>query len=292
MSSRAIPPVASALGACVARDGERVRVLIADGDGLARRMMHDALRKADRVAMVGAVGNAREALELARYYRPAVLLTDTALPPCGCMDLIPDVLLNTPETRVLTISADDDETALAALRAGAVGHISKDVEPDQLARLAIRAADGEALIPRRLLMPLLQLLREVPVAGWRPLYSRLTTREWQIVELLADGASTERIVEQLVLSPTTVYSHVKSVMGKLGVHSRRDVVLGAERLRQEEAWGEKSLSPSDEVPPAPPTARGSHSARKEHPVSKRRRDGSRRPRHRQTSPSAKGERHA
>lgn len=239
MSRGALRSARSAFDACVARDGEPVRVLIADGDGLARRMMHDALKQADRVAMVGAVGDAREALEFARYYRPAVLLIDTALPPCGCMDLIPNVLWNTPETRVLTISADDDETALAALRAGAVGHISKDVEPDELARLAIRAADGEALIPQRLLMPLLQLLREVPVAGWRPLYSRLTTREWQIVELLADGASTERIVEQLVLSPTTVYSHVKSVMHKLGVHSRRDVVLVAERLRHDEAWGEK-----------------------------------------------------
>jgi two-component system nitrate/nitrite response regulator NarL len=258
MSSGALRPARSGLNARVARDGEHVRVLIADGDGLARRMMHDALRQADRVAMVSAVGNAREALEFARYYHPGVLLVDTALPPCGCMDLIPDVLLNTPETRVLTISADDDETALAALRAGAVGHLSKDVEPDELARLAIRAADGEALIPRRLLMPLLQLLREVPVAGWRPLYSCLTTREWQIVELLADGASTERIVEQLVLSPTTVYSHVKSVMRKLGVHSRRDVVLGAERLRHEETWGEKPLSPPDEVPLAAQTARGSH----------------------------------
>jgi two-component system nitrate/nitrite response regulator NarL len=239
MSSAALRPPRSALDACVARDGEHVRVLIADGDGLARRMMHDALGQADRVAMVGAVDNARDALEFARYYRPGVLLVDTALPPSGCMDLIPDVLWNAPETRVLTISADDDETALSALRAGAVGHISKDVEPDELARLAIRAADGEALIPQRLLMPLLQLLREVPAAGWRPLYSCLTTREWQIVELLADGASTERIVEQLVLSPTTVYSHVKSVMHKLGVHSRCDVVLVAERLRHEEAWGKK-----------------------------------------------------
>src|SRR5438445_11639579 len=160
------------------------------------------------------------------------------------MDLIPNVLWNTPETRVLTISADDDETALAALRAGAVGHISKDVEPGELARLAIRAADGEALVPQRLLMPLLQLLREVPVAGWRPLYSRLTTREWQIVELLADGASTGRIAEELVLSPTTVYSHIQSLLRKLGVHSRRDAVAAARQLRREEVLRRKTHSPS------------------------------------------------
>jgi DNA-binding NarL/FixJ family response regulator len=218
----------------------RVSVLIADGDGLARRMMHDALRRADRIAIVGAVANAREAWELARYHRPTMMLADIALPPRGCLELISKVLLDTPQTRILTISAHDDDAALAAVRAGAVGHIDKDVEPDELARLAIRAADGEAVIPQRLLMPLLRLLREAPVAGWRPVRSRLTNREWEIVELLAGGASTEDIVERLVLSPATVYSHVKSLMRKLGVHSRREVVVVAERLRHQEALGEKT----------------------------------------------------
>jgi DNA-binding NarL/FixJ family response regulator len=245
--------------------GGRVSVLIADGDGLARRMMQDALRRADRIAIVGAVANAREAWELARYHCPGVLLTDIALPPHGCLELISKVLLNTPQTRILTISAHDDEAALAAVRAGAVGYIDKDVEPDELARLAIRAASGEAVIPQRLLMPLLQLLHEVPVAGWRPVYSRLTNREWQIVELLAGGASTEDIVERLVLSPSTIYSHVKSLMRKLGVHSRREVVAVAERLRHEEALGEetgealgeKPPSRLEQLPPAPPAVRGS-----------------------------------
>ena len=89
------------------------------------------------------------------------------------------------------------------------------------------------------MMPLLGVVHDIPDAGWRPLHSRLTTREWQIVELLDDGATTERIAEQLVLSPTTVYSHVKSVMRKLGVHSRRDVITAARRLRREETGGKK-----------------------------------------------------
>jgi DNA-binding NarL/FixJ family response regulator len=74
------------------------------------------------------------------------------------------------------------------------------------------------------------------------LHSRLTTREWEIVELLAEGASTEQIVEHLVLSQSTVYSHVKSVLRKLGVHSRRDAVAAATRLRREEASGRKPSS--------------------------------------------------
>jgi DNA-binding NarL/FixJ family response regulator len=224
-------------------DDERVRVMVADHDGLAQRMMQNTLQEADGVVTLPAARDAREALELVRYYHPTVLILDTALPADGCVQLIRKVLLVVPETRILTVSADEDQTALAALRAGAVGHISKDVDPGDLARLVALAANGEAIVPRRLIMPLLGLLRETPDAGWRPTHSRLTTREWEIVELLADGSSTERIAERLVVSPTTVYSHVQSVLRKLGVHSRSDAIAAAKRLRHEEALGTKILTP-------------------------------------------------
>jgi DNA-binding NarL/FixJ family response regulator len=91
---------------------------------------------------------------------------------------------------------------------------------------------------------MLELLREVPSAGWRPLHSRLTTREWEILDLLAQGASTQTIADQLVLSPTTIYSHVKSVMRKLGVHTRRDAVNAARRLRRDEGPEDKNPHPN------------------------------------------------
>lgn len=214
---------------------ERLRVLVADRDGLARSMIRTALHKAERVAIVVTAADAREALELARYYRPSVVILDTGLQPGGGIELIDKVLGAAPQTRILTIAVDDQPTALAALRAGAVGHIGKDVDPGELARIVVRAADGEAIIPRRLMMPLLELVREMPSNGWRPLHSRLTTREWEIVELLSEGATTARIAQQLVLSQTTVYSHVRSIMRKLQVHSRSDAVSAARDLRREEA---------------------------------------------------------
>lgn len=214
---------------------ERLRVLIADHDGLARGMMRTALHKADRVAVVVDAAEGREALELVRYYHPSVVIIDTGLPPDGGVEFIDKVLVVAPETRILTISVDDEPTALAALRAGAVGHVGKEVDPDELARLVVRAADGEAIVPPGLMMPLLELVRELPTSRWRPLHSRLTTREWEIVELLREGATTARIAQRLVLSQTTVYSHVKSIMRKLDVHSRRDAVAAAETLRREEA---------------------------------------------------------
>ena len=198
-------------------------------------MMRFALRNSERIAVVHGAGNSREALELARYFRPGVAIVDTVVPPRGGLELVRMLLLAVPDIRVLTVSVDDHRTAIAALRAGAVGHIAKDIDPEELAELVVRAAEGEVIVAQRLMPALLDALREVPDSGWRPLHSRLTTREWEIVELLREGAATQRIADQLVLSPMTVYSHTKSIMRKLGVNSRRDAVIAAERLRREEA---------------------------------------------------------
>lgn len=214
---------------------QRLRVLIADRDGLAARMICSAMHAIDPVAIVVCAADGREALDLARYYQPSVVVLNTGLPPRGGLPLIAALSRVAPGAKVVTASIDDDWAAIAALRAGAVGHIDKETDPDELARQVIRAADGEAVLPQRLILPLLELLRKSPDSGWRPLQSRLTTREWEIIELLGQGESTHEIAERLVLAPSTVYSHIKSSMRKLQVHTRRDAVVAAERLRSEEA---------------------------------------------------------
>jgi DNA-binding NarL/FixJ family response regulator len=216
-----------------------VSVVIDDHDGLARSMLRSVLAGSTGVTIVAATGDGREAVQLVSHYRPAVAILDTSLiAQCG-MGLIRAMASRAPETRVLTISVNDDETALAALRAGSFGHLTKDISPVKLARLVKRAAAGEAIVPRRLTAGLLELVCHLPDTGWRPLHSRLTNREWEIVELLADGASTQDMAERLVLSSTTVYSHVKSLLRKLGIHSRREAVEAAHALRLEETAGEK-----------------------------------------------------
>src|SRR5947207_6860260 len=92
---------------------------------------------------------------------------------------------------------------------------------------------GEAAISRRLTMRVVDELRKTPSIGpgLRPTISELTPREWQVLDLLTTGASTTDIAVDLVLSPETVLTHVKNILKKLGVHSRRDAVQEAERLR-------------------------------------------------------------
>lgn len=213
-------------------------------------MMHDVLQDAGLV-VIGGARDGREALELARHYLPDVLLVDLALPPAGGVDLIRQVVPNL-HTRIVTVSAatDVDEPVLTALHAGAIGHIDKEVDPGEFVRLVILASGGEAIIPNRVMPRLLELWREIPAGGWRPLRSTLTTREWEIVDLLGEGATTEAIAERLVLSPTTVYTHVYRLLRKLGVHSRFEAVAAAQRLRQQEASSDSpALPPGDDDRP-------------------------------------------
>jgi DNA-binding NarL/FixJ family response regulator len=218
------------------RDQNRMCVLIADHDGLARRMMRAALSDTDRISIALSASDTQEAIELAGYYHPTVMILDLGLPSTDVSTMIAKIHAVSAQTKVVTISADDDDQpVLAALRAGAVGHISKDTNPDTLARQVLRIADGDAIVPQRLIKALLEIVQDTPDTGWRPVRSRLTCREWEVIDLLAADTGTQQIADQLVLSADTVYSHIKSVLRKLGVHSRHDAIIAAETLRHQEA---------------------------------------------------------
>lgn len=214
---------------------QRVRVLIADPDGLARRMITNALRNHPNMIVLAAVSDPRETLELTRHYQPDILIIDSTLTTDHGTELLHQAKTASPHTRILAITANPDQpTAIETLRAGADGHINKDLNPDHLAQLVTRAAAGEAIVPRNLVTALLDQLQQIPENGWRPLHSRLTTREWEIIELLAQNNSTEQIADTLVLSIETVYSHVKNLLRKLNVTHRHEAVIAAQHLRQQE----------------------------------------------------------
>jgi two-component system nitrate/nitrite response regulator NarL len=213
-----------------------VSIVLADPDVLARRSIRAALGDAAGIAVVAEATHAREAVELARYHRPDVLVAEAAQPDLDADDLCVRVAAQAPGTRVVLLCAHEDhEVAVRCLRAGAIGYLAKDADLDSLARVLRGVNDGEAAVSRQLTMALVEALRDVPETGWRPVHSRLTAREWEIVDLLDGGESTDGIAERLVLAQATVYSHIKNVMGKLEVHSRDDAVHAAMRLRREEA---------------------------------------------------------
>ena len=218
------------------RDQDRLCVLIADHDGLARCMMRAALTDHHRISIALSANDAQEALQLAGYYHPTVMILDLAMPSTDAATMITHIKHISAHTKIVTISADNnDQPALTALRAGAAGHISKNTEPNRLTDQILQIADGDAVIPQRLIKPLLEIVRETPDTGWRPVRSRLTCREWEVIDLLAADSSTQQIADQLVLSADTIYSHIKSLLRKLNVHTRQEAIIAADTLRHQEA---------------------------------------------------------
>jgi DNA-binding NarL/FixJ family response regulator len=212
-----------------------LRVIIADDDPLARRVVRDALQEAGLIVIAEA-SDGREAFGLARHYRPQLVLMDVVMPGMDGITATRQITAELPDTRVVMLTISDDEDLwLLGIRAGASGFLRKDaIDIGSLPRALRGVTLGEAAISRHLAARLMDHVRRIPDGGLgvRPVKSRLTTREWEVLDLLCAGKTTEEIAEDFVLSEETVRSHIKNVMRKLGVRTRGEAIDAARRLRQ------------------------------------------------------------
>jgi DNA-binding NarL/FixJ family response regulator len=214
-------------------EAEPLRIVVADGDALSRKVLTAALH-GEILAVVAEATSAHEAVELTRFYHPDVVLLGDRLAGVDTVEAVRMLLQAEPAARVVIVTANpDDDEALKAIRSGATGYLSKDLDPAALPRILRGVAYGEAAFSRRLAMMLADHYRRGPRggAGFRPVRSTLTDREWEVLDLLASGARTEEIAQTLVLSTETVRSHLKNLYRKLGVRSRAEAIEAAERLR-------------------------------------------------------------
>jgi DNA-binding NarL/FixJ family response regulator len=218
----------------VTDDTPPLRTLIADDDPLVRRLIRDTLQ-ADNVTVIAEASHGREAVELALFYRPDVVVMDYMMPEMDGIEATRRIYEQDPSIRVILLTGARDETlGMRGLRAGAAGFLSKNMELTALPRALRGALEGEAAISRRLAMQLVQHYRAAPTGGMglRPVRSKLTDREWEVLDLLSGGASTDDIARQLVLSSETVRSHLKNLYRKLEVRSREEAVEAAARMRE------------------------------------------------------------
>jgi DNA-binding NarL/FixJ family response regulator len=210
-----------------------VRVLIVDRDPLVRRVVRDALA-GHPIAVVAEAGDGREAVQLASQHRPDVVLMDIVLPELDGPTAIRRIVSASPLVRVVVFTAAKDADAgVAALKAGASGYVSKDIELSTMPRIIRAVARGEAAVSRDFVSVLIDRLRAAPEGniGLRPVRSPLTPREWEVLDLLGAGFTMEDVTDTLVLSSETVRSHLQRAMRKLGVHSREAALEAANRLR-------------------------------------------------------------
>jgi two-component system, NarL family, response regulator LiaR len=207
-------------------------VLIAYRDDLGRNALRDALIEAG-LAVVGQAADAPMALSLVTRCVPDVVLLDAALPPDGGVAAMDALRATVPEARpILLARSAHDHAGLLALSRGAMGYLSRDIELGSLAHAIEGVMAGEAAISREMAGRLVERLRDLSARrlGTRPVRSPLTTREWEVLDLLKSGKSTAEIARDLVLSPDTVYSHVRHILRKLRAHSRAEAVEIADQL--------------------------------------------------------------
>ena len=206
-----------------------ITVLLADDQALVRAGFRALLDAQSDISVVGEAGNGAEAARLAAETRPDVVLMDIRMPGTDGLEATRRITADPTlaATRVLILTTfDEDEYVFEAVRIGASGFLVKDTEPVELLRAVRVVAEGEALlspgVTRRLIGEFARRAR--PGRSLREL-DRLTSREREIVALVAEGLSNDEIAARLVVSPATAKTHVSRAMVKLAVRDRAQLVV-------------------------------------------------------------------
>ncbi|WP_448609740.1 response regulator [Geodermatophilus sp. URMC 60] len=211
-----------------------VRVLVVDDQALFREALATLLGARPEVEVVGEAGDGHQALERAATLQPDVVLMDLHMPVLDGIAATRRLRVEQPGVRVLALTTfDDDEDVFAALRAGALGYLLKDVSSDRLVEAVLSAARGESVLQPSVAAKVVARfaqLDDAPRSRPQPLVVPLSDRELEVLRLVADGRSNREIATALFLAEGTVKNHVTNVLGKLGARDRTQAALRARAL--------------------------------------------------------------
>jgi DNA-binding NarL/FixJ family response regulator len=216
-----------------------VRVVLVDDQSLFREALATLLSVRDDIEVVGEAGNGDEAVRRCAELAPSVVLMDLRMPVLDGIAATRRLRAEQPGVRVIALTTfDDDEDVFAALRAGAVGYLLKDVSSERLVEAILAAARNESVLQPSVAAKVVARFAQLPadtVPGRdrprpQPLVVPLSERELDVVRLLADGRSNREIADELHLAAGTVKNHVTNVLGKLGVRDRTQAALRARSL--------------------------------------------------------------
>lgn len=202
-----------------------IRVMLVDDHTMVRRGLATFLKVFDDLELVGEAGSGEEAVNLCAQVLPDVVLMDLMMPDMDGAAATRLIRRQFPEVQVVALTSFKGEGLVRdALQAGAIAYLLKDVSADELAR-AIRAAhSGRATLSPEVAQELAHAARQPPPPG-----RDLTERERVVLALMVEGLNNTQIAERLVVSPSTIKTHVSHILSKLGVASRSEAVALALR---------------------------------------------------------------
>ena len=202
-----------------------IRVMLVDDHAMVRRGLAAFLQVFDDLELAGEAANGDEAIQLCDRLLPDVVLMDLAMPDMDGVTATRIIRQRFPSVQVLALTSFTEEKLIQnALQAGAIGYLLKDVTADELAQ-AIRAAhSGQATISPKVVQAMVHAATQPPAPG-----HDLTKRERTVLGLMVEGLNNTEIAARLVVSPSTVKSHVSHILRKLDVASRTEAVALAVR---------------------------------------------------------------
>jgi len=211
-----------------------VRVLLVDDQALFREALATLLDVRTDIAVVGEAGNGDEALRAAAELRPDVVLMDLRMPVLDGIAATRRLRVEQPGVRVIALTTfDEDDEVFAALRAGAVGYLLKDVSSARLVEAILAAARDESVLQPSVAAKVVARFAQLPADPApqpQPFVVPLSDRELDVIRLLADGRSNREIAAALFLAEGTVKNHVTNVLAKLGARDRTQAALRAREL--------------------------------------------------------------
>jgi len=205
-----------------------IRVLVVDDHPVVRRGIKTLLGEERNLEVVGEAVNGLDALQKVEALQPDVILMDLVMPEMNGIEAIERITAVHPEARILVMTSfAADDKVFPSIKAGALGYLLKDTDPEDLIRMIHQVARGELSIHPSIARKVIQELNRPPKEPLTP--SPLTEREVEILQLLAQGVENKEIARRLVLREATVRTHVSNILGKLQLANRVQATLYALR---------------------------------------------------------------
>ena len=207
---------------------EPIRVLIVDDHPVVRKGIKALLTGEEDIEVVGEACNGKEALDQVEKHRPNVILMDLVMPEMDGIEAIQRISTLYPEARILVMTSfAADDKVFPSIRAGALGYLLKDSDPEDLIRMIRQVHRGELSLHPMIAKKIIRELNRPPEQPLTP--KPLTNREAEVLQLVAQGLENREIAERLTLSEATVRTHISIILSKLQLANRVQATLYALR---------------------------------------------------------------
>jgi len=207
-----------------------IRVLIVDDHGIVRKGTRALLDRIPDFAVVGEAGNGKEAVAQAKELQPDVILMDLMMPEMDGIEAIGLITATQPNSRILALTSfAADDKVFPAIKAGALGYMLKDADPEDLIQAIRQVHRDEPSLHPSIARKVLQELGRPQTTPPSPGPDPLTERELEVLQLVAKGLSNQQMAEQLTVAEVTIRTHVSNILSKLHLANRVQATLYALR---------------------------------------------------------------